>query len=74
MSSLELMQIEFTRGASQIASLKDQGLEIVLVSSGSIVEGMKRLGWKERPHEVHLLQVAGCGRTDGSGSYLRDCI
>ena len=44
--------------ANQIASLKDQGLEIVLVSSGSIVEGMKRLGWKERPHEVHLLQVA----------------
>ncbi|MDE0308417.1 MAG: glutamate 5-kinase [Acidiferrobacterales bacterium] len=44
--------------AQQIAELKSDGVEIVLVSSGSIVEGMKRLGWTERPHEVHLLQVA----------------
>ncbi len=44
--------------AEQIATLKNQGVEVTLVSSGSIVEGMKRLGWKERPHEVHLLQVA----------------
>ena len=44
--------------ARQIAELKSDGVQIVLVSSGSIVEGMKRLGWKERPHEVHLLQVA----------------
>ncbi len=44
--------------ASQIAELKSQGVEIALVSSGSVVEGMKRLGWTERPHEVHRLQVA----------------
>ena len=44
--------------AGQIAALKAQGVEVVLVSSGSIVEGMKRLGWKDRPHEVHRLQVA----------------
>ena len=44
--------------ASQISNLKSQGLEIVLVSSGSVVEGMKRLGWTQRPHEVHQLQVA----------------
>ena len=44
--------------ARQIAELKSDGVQIALVSSGSIVEGMKRLGWKERPHEVHLLQVA----------------
>ena len=44
--------------ARQIASLKKQGVEIVLVSSGSVVEGMKRLGWKESPYEVHLQQVA----------------
>ena len=44
--------------AKQIDELKQQGVEIVLVSSGSIVEGMKRLGWITRPHEIHLLQVA----------------
>ncbi len=47
-----------TSWAQQIAALKDDGIEIVLVSSGSILEGMKRLSWKSRPHEVHLLQVA----------------
>ncbi len=44
--------------AKQIAELKHAGVEVVLVSSGSVVEGMKRLGWSERPHEVHMLQVA----------------
>ncbi len=44
--------------ARQISSLKKDDVELVLVSSGSIVEGMKRLGWEKRPHEVHLLQVA----------------
>ena len=29
-----------------------------MVSSGAIAEGMKRLGWKSRPHEVHELQAA----------------
>ncbi len=44
--------------ARQIVTLKDSGVEVVLVSSGSVMEGMKRLGWSERPHEVHRLQVA----------------
>ena len=33
----------------QIAQLLAQGKEIVLVSSGSIAEGIVRLGWKTRP-------------------------
>ena len=32
--------------------------ETVLVSSGAIAEGMKRLGWKKRPREVRQLQAA----------------
>ena len=32
--------------------------EIIMVSSGAIAEGMKRLGWTTRPHEVHELQAA----------------
>jgi glutamate 5-kinase len=29
-----------------------------MVSSGAIAEGMKRLGWTTRPHELHELQAA----------------
>ncbi|MBK6745152.1 glutamate 5-kinase [Ottowia sp.] len=39
----------------------DDGLgrrEVVMVSSGAIAEGMKRLGWARRPHEVNELQAA----------------
>jgi glutamate 5-kinase len=42
----------------QIAALKRQGREIVLVSSGAIAEGIKRLGWSKRPSAVHDLQAA----------------
>lgn len=42
----------------QIAALSKQGVEVLLVSSGAIAEGMKRLGWKTRPHEVNQLQAA----------------
>ncbi len=43
---------------AQLATLKKQGLDVLLVSSGAIAEGMMRLGWKTRPHEVHQLQAA----------------
>lgn len=46
------------RWAHQIAELRHQGREIVLVSSGAIAEGMQRLGWKRRPRAVHELQAA----------------
>ena len=32
--------------------------EVVMVSSGAIAEGMKRLGWAKRPREVNELQAA----------------
>ena len=32
--------------------------EVVMVSSGAIAEGMKRLGWTARPQEIHELQAA----------------
>jgi glutamate 5-kinase len=32
--------------------------EVIMVSSGAIAEGMKRLGWAVRPTEVHELQAA----------------
>jgi glutamate 5-kinase len=44
--------------ARQIAALRAAGREIVLVSSGAIAEGMKRLGWSRRPGTMHELQAA----------------
>ncbi len=44
--------------AEQIAHLRHQGIEVVLVSSGSVAEGIKRLGWKKRPTEISELQAA----------------
>ncbi|MBU1353279.1 MAG: glutamate 5-kinase [Gammaproteobacteria bacterium] len=32
--------------------------EVIMVSSGAIAEGMKRLGWTTRPSEIHELQAA----------------
>jgi glutamate 5-kinase len=42
----------------QMSLLVAQGLEVIMVSSGAIAEGMKRLGWTERPHQIHELQAA----------------
>ena len=33
----------------QLAVLKQRGYDIVLVSSGSVAEGLVRLGWSKRP-------------------------
>lgn len=42
----------------QLAALASDGRELVMVSSGAIAEGMKRLGWSVRPKELHELQAA----------------
>ncbi|MGR8950313.1 MAG: glutamate 5-kinase [Gammaproteobacteria bacterium] len=44
--------------AAQMVTLKKQGQEIVLVTSGSVAEGAARLGWKSRPDSIHQLQAA----------------
>jgi glutamate 5-kinase len=44
---------------AQMAQLHQQrGIELVLVSSGAVAEGMARLGWKTRPQAIHELQAA----------------
>jgi glutamate 5-kinase len=42
----------------QMALLAQEGREVIMVSSGAIAEGMKRLGWATRPQEIHALQAA----------------
>jgi glutamate 5-kinase len=42
----------------QMAHLMRDGREVIMVSSGAIAEGMKRLGWTTRPTEIQELQAA----------------
>ncbi|MBP6304613.1 MAG: glutamate 5-kinase [Giesbergeria sp.] len=35
-----------------------QHREVIMVSSGAVAEGMKRLGWTTRPRQIHELQAA----------------
>lgn len=43
---------------AQISQIKRQNIDVVLVSSGAIAEGMKRLRWTQRPKNIHQLQAA----------------
>ena len=60
LTSLEagLAREEIGQYCREIAALMAAGKEVILVSSGSIAEGCKRLGWTSRPDEVHRLQAA----------------
>lgn len=42
----------------QLTRLRREGLDVVLVSSGAVAEGMIRLGWRVRPRAIHELQAA----------------
>ena len=42
----------------QLAALAKDGREVIMVSSGAIAEGMKRLNWTTRPKAIHELQAA----------------
>jgi len=54
----------------QVAQLREQGKEVVLVSSGSIAAGMKRLGFSSRPTQVNELQAAAAvGQMELVGVY-----
>ena len=59
----------------QIAALRALGVEVLLVSSGAIAEGMQRLGWTKRPVEINQLQAAAAvgqmGLVQAYESYFR---
>lgn len=43
---------------TQLSELHQQGVELIIVSSGAVAAGMARLGWQSRPETVHELQAA----------------
>lgn len=56
----------------QIARLRQQGVEVVLVSSGAVAEGMSRMGWTKRPSNLPELQAAAAiGQTGLVEAYER---
>jgi len=52
---------------ADIAALLESNREVILVSSGSIAEGLVRLGWQQRPRAVNELQAAAAGGQKGLG-------
>jgi glutamate 5-kinase len=46
------------RWAADVAALRAKGVEVILVSSGAVAEGMARLGWALRPKAIPELQAA----------------
>jgi len=62
------------RWIADLADLTREGLEPVVVSSGSIAEGVARLGWGRRPHALHQLQAAAAvGQTGLVQAYESCC-
>jgi glutamate 5-kinase len=63
--------------SQQLAALVKQGRELIMVSSGAVAEGMKRLGWRTRPKEIHELQAAAAvgqmGLVQMYETKLREC-
>ncbi len=52
-----------SRLAMEIRSLKERGIRTILVSSGAVLCGVKKLGMKERPKDISLKQaIAGVGQ------------
>lgn len=69
---LDIERIRWLSG--EIAELRRQGKEVVLVTSGSVAAGMQQLGWERRPHEIHHLQAAASvGQMGLVNAYATEC-
>ena len=69
-----LDQAAIAKWAEQIAGLLKAGHEVLMVSSGAIVEGMQRLGWSKRPQEIHQLQAAAAVGQMGLVQVYESCF
>lgn len=60
--------------SAEIAELRRQGKEVVLVTSGSVAAGMQQLGWQRRPTAIHKLQAAASvGQMNLIHAYATEC-
>ncbi len=66
--------VAIDRWGAQLARLRVLGKEVVMVSSGAIAEGVKRLGWPRRPREIHELQAAAAVGQMGLAQVYESCF
>lgn len=60
----KILEGVFDEIAKEIFKIKSKGIESIVVSSGAIAAGMKKLGLKEKPKDVLMKQaVAACGQS-----------
>ncbi|MBT3347964.1 MAG: glutamate 5-kinase [Thiotrichales bacterium] len=60
--------------AEQVVKLRQDGVEVVVVSSGAIAEGMQRLGMEVRPQEIHQQQAAAAVGQSGLVHAYESCF
>lgn len=58
----------------QMAERRKAGLDLVLVSSGAVAQGMARMGWSRRPESLHELQAAAAIGQMGLIRAYEDCF
>ena len=66
--------VAIDRWGAQLARLRALGKDVVMVSSGAIAEGVKRLGWARRPREIHELQAAAAVGQMGLAQVYESCF
>ncbi len=57
-NGLGLDLVAIAAWAEQLVALKQSGVQLVLVSSGAVAEGVARLGLSKRPTQIHMQQAA----------------
>ena len=58
--------------AEEISGVKSRGIEVVIVSSGAIASGMKKLNLSVKPSEISMKQaIAACGQSALIRNYER---
>ncbi len=58
-----VLEMRFGQIASQVVKLQKRGIEVIIVSSGAIASGMKKLNLQKKPPEIHVKQaIAACGQ------------
>jgi len=71
----ELNEEIFDEITSEISAIKLSGIEVVVVSSGAIAAGMKKLDIRRRPDDIVMKQaLAACGQSTLMGLYERSFL
>lgn len=69
-SSGNLFEPRFDEIAKQVSDIRSKKVEVIIVSSGAIASGMKKLKIENRPAEIHAKQaIAACGQSSLMWSY-----